>query len=82
MCIQSESDAISWHDTTVNRCITPIFLFLEKSKLNKYDKITEIVNDYCKKARSEVFSDWLLEMYLSMTDQQIDDIHAKIKQEA
>ena len=49
--------------------------------MSKYDKIKEIVNDYCKKAKSEVFSDWLLEMYLSMTDQQIDDIYAKIKQE-
>lgn len=50
--------------------------------MNKYEKIKEIVNDYCKRAKSEVFSDWLTETYLSMTDKQIDDIYSKIKQEA
>jgi len=50
-------------------------------KLNRFEKIQEIVKDYCDKAKSDVFSDWLTEMYLSMTEKQIDDIHSKIKHE-
>jgi len=51
-----------------------------RNPMNRYEKVKEIVKAYTEKANSDVFEDYLIETYLRLTEEEINEIYVKLKQ--
>ena len=48
--------------------------------MSRYDKVVEIVKAYTDKAKSDVFKDYLIETYLTLTEEKINELYDQLKQ--